>query len=115
MAEWMRAYGAAVGAVSAAAASALCCAAPVVAASLGVSGAGLAARFEPLRPYLLMGTASLLLLGFSALRREERWACEPGRPCARPEVRARMRTILWAATGAALLLATFPSWQALVP
>ena len=39
-----------VGGVAAAAGSAVCCAGPVIAVSLGVSGAGLSA-FEPWRPY----------------------------------------------------------------
>lgn len=44
---------AAVGSVGAAFASALCCAGPLIAVSLGMSAAGFASTFEPLRPYLL--------------------------------------------------------------
>ena len=43
------------GGVAAAIASALCCAGPLVAVALGLSGAGLAATFEPLRPYFVAG------------------------------------------------------------
>ncbi len=39
----------AVGGVGAAFTSALCCAGPLLAVTLGVSGAGLATRFDPLR------------------------------------------------------------------
>ncbi len=38
------------GGVGAAVGSALCCAGPLVAVTLGVSGAGLSSTFEPLRP-----------------------------------------------------------------
>lgn len=101
------------GGVAAAAGSALCCGGPVVAAGLGVSGAGLSA-FEPYRPYLLAATAAFLLFGFWQLEREERAACKPGQPCADPAARKSMKIILWVATGVAVIFATFPSWQALV-
>ncbi len=102
-----------VGAVAAAAGSALCCAGPVVAVSLGVSGAGLAA-FEPFRPYFLALTAGALLAGFWLVDREERAVCEPDKPCADPRVRRRTKVFLWIATTVAVGLASFPSWQGLV-
>ena len=102
-----------VGGVTAAAGSALCCGGPVVAASLGVSSAGLSA-FEPFRPYFLAATAALLVFGFWQLDREERAACKPDAPCAAPNVRKRMKVTLWVATVVAVVLATFPSWQMLV-
>src|SRR2546430_4463614 len=40
------------------------------------SGAGLAATFEPLRPYFVAGTVLALSFGFVELRREEKRACE---------------------------------------
>ncbi|MFQ5679935.1 MAG: mercuric transporter MerT family protein [Gemmatimonadota bacterium] len=94
--------------------SALCCAGPVIAVALGVSGAGLSSTFEPLRPYFLGSTALLLGGGFFLVHREEKKACEPGRPCADPRVRKRMKTLLWIATALAVVFATFPSWQNLV-
>lgn len=102
------------GGVGAAFASALCCAGPLIAVVAGVSGAGLAATFDPLRPWFLGATAGFLLLGFWMLDREERKACEPGTPCADPRTRRRMRLVLWIATAVAVLLATFPSWQNLI-
>lgn len=102
-----------VGGVAAAAGSALCCGGPVVAAALGVSGAGLSA-FEPYRPYFLAATAAFLLFGFWQLHREEKAACEPGKPCAEPATRRAMKVTLWLATVGAVVFATFPSWQALV-
>ncbi len=100
------------GGVGAAFASALCCAGPLLAVSVGVSGAGLAARFEPLRPYFLGATAVFLALGFVALHREERNACEPDKPCATPRVRHRMKLMLWIGTGLAVAFATYPTWSA---
>lgn len=100
--------------VAAAIGSALCCAGPLVAVFLGLSGAGLAATFEPLRPYLVAGTALSLGAGFAVLRREERNACEPGRPCASPRARRRMKWALWIATAIAIPLLTFPWWSKLV-
>lgn len=103
-----------VGGVGAALASALCCAGPLLAVAAGVSSAGLAATFDPLRPWFLGAAAVFLLLGFWTVDREERKACEPGRPCAEPRVRRRMKIMLWVATVIAVLFATFPSWQGLV-
>ena len=113
MKESMKAVFPGVGGVVAAAGSTLCCAGPVVAVTLGVSGAGLSA-FEPYRPYFLALTAGFLLLGFWLLDREEKAACEPGKPCAEPETRRRMKIVLWVATAIAVVFATFPSWQTLV-
>lgn len=99
------------GAIGAAIGSAVCCAGPLVAVALGVSGAGLAATFEPLRPYFVAATVLFLGVGFTALHREQRRACEPGRLCASPEVRRRMKRWLWIATAVAIPLVTFPSWS----
>ncbi len=102
------------GGVAAAIGSALCCAGPLVAVFLGLSGAGLAATFEPLRPYLVGATTLFLVLGFVAVRREERQACQPGQLCASPTVRRRMKRLLWFATVVAVLLVAFPWWSGLV-
>ena len=101
-----------VGGVIAAVGSALCCAGPVLAVTVGISGAGLS-RFEPLRPYFLALTAAFLVLGFWLLDREEKAACVPGQPCADPVVRRRMKITLWAATVLSVIFATSPSWQEL--
>lgn len=100
--------------VAAAVGSALCCAGPLVAVFLGLSGAGLATTFEPLRPYFVAGAVLSLGAGFAVLRREERNACEPDRLCASPRVRRRMRWALWIATAIAIPLLTFPWWSAFV-
>lgn len=100
--------------VTAAVGSALCCAGPLVAVLLGLSGAGLATTFEPMRPYFVAGTVLSLGAGFVTLRREERNACEPGRLCASPRVRRRMKWALWSATAIAVPLLTFPWWSKFV-
>ncbi len=105
---------AALGAVGAAIGSALCCVGPLVAVTLGLSGAGLAATFEPLRPYFVVGALGFLALGFVAVQREDKKACEPGKLCASPVVRRRMKRALWIATVVVALFATFPWWSAVV-
>jgi len=114
MGEWLKAAGPALGGVVAAAGSALCCAGPLVAVTVGMSGAGIAATFEPWRPWFLGGSVLSLGLGFFLLDREERRACEPDRVCADAGLRRSMRVTLWVATGIAAVLATFPAWQGLL-
>jgi len=104
----------AIGGIGTAFVSTLCCAGPIIAVTLGVSGAGLSATFDPLRPYFLVATAGFLLAGFVLLDREERRACEPGKTCADPRVRRRMKVALWIATAVAVVFATFPRWQTLI-
>ncbi len=105
---------AAASAVVAAVGSALCCAGPLVAVALGLSGAGLAATFQPLRPVFVVGSVLTLGLGFVVLQREERKACEPGSLCASPVARRRMKWALWIATLVAIPLVTFPWWSKFV-
>ena len=99
------------GGVAAAVGSALCCAGPLVAVFLGLSGAGLAATFEPFRPYFVAASTLFLVLGFVAAGREDRKACQPGQLCASPAARRRMKRSLWIATGIAVPLVTFPLWS----
>jgi mercuric ion transport protein len=100
--------------VAAAVASTLCCAGPLLAVAVGVSGAGLSSTFEPLRSYFLGATGVFLGLGFFLLHREDQKACEPGKVCAEPRVRQRIKIMLWIATGLAVLFATYPTWSAWV-
>ncbi len=102
---------AALGGIAAAVGSALCCAGPLVAIALGLSGAGLSTTFEPWRPYFVGGTLLSLGYGFIALRREEARACEPGTLCASPVARRRMKRLLWTATAIAVPLLSFPWWS----
>ncbi len=103
--------GTAAGAVGTAFASALCCAGPLIAVTLGVSGAGLASTFEPLRPYFLVGTGLLLVVGHVGLRREEAGECEQDTACAKPGALRRGKLMLWIATGVAFVFATYPTWS----
>ena len=105
---------AASGGIASAVASTLCCAGPLVAVALGLSGAGLAATFEPLRPFFVAATVLALGFGFVALRREDRRACEPGTPCASPVARRRMKWALWIAAIVSIPLLAFPWWSKLV-
>ena len=102
---------AAAGGVAAAIGSALCCAGPLVAVFLGLSGAGLAATFAPLRVLFVVAALAGLGFGFYLLRREEQKACELGKPCASPVVRHRMKLVLWIATALAVPLLTFLWWS----
>src|SRR2546422_9333460 len=88
---------AATGGVVAAVVSTLCCVGPLVAVALGLSGAGLAAMFEPLRPYFVAGTVLALGFGFVVLRSEERRAGGAGPFCASPGGRRRVECAVWAA------------------
>lgn len=100
--------------VLAAFASMLCCAGPLLAVTAGVSGAGLAATFEPLRPYFLGLTAVSLGWGFYQIDRQEARACGPDRACAVPAVIRRRKRLLWGATIVSLVFASYPRWSAWV-
>ena len=75
--------------------------------------AGLAATFEPFRPYFVGATMATLGFGFYTLRREEHAACEPGTLCASPHARRWMKHALWVATIIALPLVTRSWWSSL--
>ena len=109
---------ASVGAIGAAFLASLCCIGPVLFVTLGV-GAGLASRFEPLRPFFTILTLVLLALGFYVAYGRKRVAAE-GTACgvdescgARPR-RARDKVVLWVATAVALIVLTFPQWSKLL-
>ena len=110
---------AAVGAVGAGFLASLCCIGPVLFVTLGV-GAGLASRFEPLRPLFTVLTLGLLAIGFYVVYGAPRpvaadgAACGPGESCATPRRRTRDKVVLWFAAAVALLLLTFPQWSKLL-
>jgi mercuric ion transport protein len=87
---------------------------PLVAVALGLSGAGLATTFEPLRPCFMVGTVLALGSGFVALHREERRACTLGALCALPVACRRIELTLWLATALAVLFVSFPWWSSAV-
>ncbi len=115
MAEWLKAAAPAVGGVVAAGFSALCCAGPIVAATLGVSGAGFGATFEPLRPWFLAATVVFLAVGFYGVYSTPPEACVGRGRCATLDdalrKRRRERAMLWTATLLAGAFASFPTWS----
>lgn len=113
-----------IGAVAAAMLASLCCIGPIVFVTLGV-GAGLASRFEPLRPLFTLLTICLLGIGFytvygrrPAPRSETCGAPDgashaTGTSCSVPQHRTRDQFLLWGATILAVLVLTFPQWSLL--
>ena len=95
------------GAIVAAIAASLCCAAPLALLAMGISGSWLAnlTLFEPLRP--LFTGLTLLLLGL-AWRRvyRENGHCESG-ACQTLEI-PRQRQLFWLVAIPALMLLAFP-------
>jgi mercuric ion transport protein len=87
----------------------LCCVAPLVLLSLGLSGTWVAnlAIFEPVRP-VFMGLALLFIaLSFRKLYLTHQ-ACEPDKPCADDKVIRKQRYIFWVMTIPLLGLLAFP-------
>jgi mercuric ion transport protein len=95
-----------IGAVLAAFGASLCCILPVAVAVLGVGSAALGAKLEPLRPFFLVLTVTILGFAFYRAYRPEK--CEPGQACEVPAHRRRQRIVLWIVAAVALALTTFP-------
>ncbi len=109
------AAGASVAAVGAAFLSSLCCIGPVLFVTLGV-GAGLASRFEPLRPVFAVLAVGLLALGFYTVygRRpagDAGASCGLDGGCAVSRSRTRDTVLLWGAALVTLVVLTFPQWS----
>jgi len=106
------------GAIGAALLASLCCIGPVLFVTLGV-GAGLASRFEPLRPAFTVMTVALIAVGFYTVygRRPagvDGPSCSVDGSCVVPRNRSRDKVFLWIATLVALVLLTFPQWSGLL-
>ncbi|MBA3658862.1 MAG: mercuric transport protein [Gemmatimonadales bacterium] len=104
-----------VAAVGAAFLASLCCIGPVLFVTLGV-GAGLASRFEPLRPVFTVISIGLLALGFYTVygRRpagDAGASCDIDGGCAVARNRTRGTVLLWGATLVTLIVLTFPQWS----
>lgn len=82
--------------------SAVCCAGPTVAASLGVSAAGLSA-WVPYRPFFIVAAAGFTYYAFHLYDLTESAVCDVS-------IRNRMKKILWVSTGLVMLLAFSPFW-----
>lgn len=95
------------GGLTASFASMLCCTGPLVMASMGLSGVGLAA-FRPYRPIFLGITVVFLWVAYRQMDRED--SCNSDKPCADPRYRRRMKWALWTMTAGAFVFATSPRW-----
>ena len=97
--------------VIAAFAASLCCILPIVAAVTGLAALGAAARFERFRPYLLVITAALFVVGVVVAYRDSRRACDTESMCATKPV-SRWNILALSVLGVLILaLATFPAYS----
>ncbi|HXG70702.1 MAG TPA: mercuric transporter MerT family protein [Gemmatimonadaceae bacterium] len=113
-----RGIAASFGAIGAALLASLCCIGPVLFVTLGV-GAGLASRFEPLRPVFTVLAVALIAVGFYTVYgwrppEGDASSCTVDGSCAVPRNRSREKILLWIATVVALVLLTFPQWSGLL-
>ena len=100
-----------VGAIGAAIAASVCCVAPLVLLTLGVSGAWVSnlAAFEPYRPIFISISLSLLGLAFYRVYSKSRANdCATGNICAKPQASKITKIIFTLSTVLILGLATFP-------
>ncbi len=100
-----------VGSIVSGVAASVCCIAPLAFAAAGVSGAALAHRFEPLRPYFLLLTYALLGGAFYWTYRPGVPECGPGQSCERPATNHLGKVMLWLALAVVVATTTFP-WYA---
>ncbi|MBL9100925.1 MAG: mercury transporter MerT [Myxococcales bacterium] len=107
--EWTIATS--VGSILTAFVASLCCVGPLVFALLGIGGAGLLVKFEPVRPYFTVLTLGLLGVGFYLAYRRPATMSTTGEPdcaCERPRTNAMGRRVLWTASVLVLGLLAFP-------
>jgi hypothetical protein len=104
----------AAGSVFVAIIASFCCILPILFALTGFSILGASALFDAWRPYLLGLTFGLLGLGFYFAYRPKREQCAPGSACAMPVTNRSGRLMLWLATAAVVLFATFPYYSGAV-
>jgi mercuric ion transport protein len=90
----------------------LCCVAPLVLLTLGISGAWIAqlTALEPYRPIFIGVTVAFLGLAFRQLYIVPA-RCAPGEACANPVLQRRQRQIFWLVVGGLTMLIAFP-WYA---
>ena len=96
-----------VGSVITAFLASLCCIGPVVGVFLGVGGLGAAASLEVYRPYFL-GITFVFLGGAFYFTYGKKEDCEEGEACEVRQGGGWQRTLLWIATGTALIFAAAP-------
>jgi mercuric ion transport protein len=90
----------------------LCCVAPLVLITLGISGAWISqlTALEPYRPILIGVMVVFLGLAFRQLYIVPA-RCAPGEACANPRLQRRQRQIFWVVVVALAALIAFP-WYA---
>lgn len=91
-----------------------CCIGPLVLGLMGISGAALAQRFEPFRPYFLALTYALLGGAFYVTYRPQT-ACGPGEACEMPRADRVGRAMLWIAAIVVVLATAFPWYAQYLP
>jgi len=105
------------GGLSAAFGSMICCTGPLVLASLGLSGAALAA-WRPWRPLFVVISVGLLFLAFKLNDNSAPATCDTGddecAPCADPARTRRTRFWLYVLAALSFLLLISPRWAPLV-
>jgi mercuric ion transport protein len=90
----------------------LCCVAPLVLLTLGISGAwiGQLTALEPYRPIFIGVMVVFLGLAFRQLYIVPA-RCAPGEACANPGLQRRQRQVFWLVVGGLTTLIAFP-WYA---
>jgi mercuric ion transport protein len=96
------------GAMTAAFAASLCCIAPLLFVLLGFGSLGMAAIFEPFRPYLMGGAVVLLAVAYYWIYFKGEVDCAPGEACETKPASRASRLGLWFATFAVILFALTP-------
>src|SRR5215213_6279181 len=98
------------GAIVAAFAASLCCIAPLLFVLLGVGSLGMAAIFEPFRPFLMGGAVILLALAYYWIyfKSDKSAACATDEACETKPISRASRFGLWFATFAVILFALTP-------
>jgi len=98
-----------IAAVVAAIGASLCCVAPLVLITLGISGAWISqlTALEPYSPIFSAITLLFLFLAFRKLYLIPR-QCSPGDSCALPGTLRNQRIIFWLVTVAVIAIITFP-------
>lgn len=96
------------GAITAAFAASLCCIAPLLFVILGFGSLGMAAIFEPFRPYLMGGAVVLLAVAYYWIYFKREANCAPGETCETKPASRASRLGLWLATFAVIIFALTP-------
>lgn len=98
------------GAIVAAFAASLCCITPLLFVLLGFGSLGMAAIFEPFRPYLMGGAVVLLSLAYYWIyfKKDKSASCAPGEACETKPASRASRFGLWFATLVVILFALTP-------